>query len=67
MPKLTENLTKNMFVFVGKLTQMGETFTEMNKTEDPAEYNAMLKEVGSDCGTILRDIFAFNGPAPSSK
>ena len=67
MPAITENLTKNMFVIIGKLTQMGETFTEMKTTEDPAEYNEQMKEVGNICGTMLRDIFAFKGPAPSKQ
>ena len=63
MPKLTENLTKNMFVIVGKLTQMGETMTEL-KTAEGAEYNELMKEIGSDWGTMIRDFFAFTGPAP---
>ena len=67
MPKLTENLTKNMFVFVGKMTQMGETLTEMKKSEDQSEKNEQMREIGSDCGTMLRDMFAFKGPAPSKK
>ena len=67
MPKLTENLTKNMFVFVGKLTQMGETLTEMKGVTDQAEHNEQMREMGSDCGTILRDMFAFKGQAPSRK
>ena len=67
MPKLTENMTKNMFVFVVKLTQMGETLTEMKGTTDPAEHNEQMREMGSDCGTMLRDAFAFKGPAPSKK
>ena len=63
---LTQNLTKNMFVLVGKMTQMGESLTEM-KTADQSEYEEIMKEMGTDCGTMLRDVFAFTGKAPSSE
>ena len=63
IPKLTENLTKNMFVIVGKMTQMAETMTEM-KDADNAEFNELMRGVGGDCGTMVRDVFAFTGKAP---
>ena len=63
---LTQNLTKNMFVLVGKMTQMGESMTEM-KGADQAEYEEIMKEMGTDCGTMLRDVFAFEGKAPSEQ
>ena len=63
---LTQNLTKNMFVLVGKMTQMGESLTEM-KTANQSEYEEIMKEMGTDCGTMLRDVFAFTGKAPSSE
>ena len=63
---LTQNLTKNMFVLVGKMTQMGESMTEM-KTADQSEYEEIMKEMGTDCGTMLRDVFAFTGKAPSNE
>ena len=66
LPKLTENLTKNMFVMVGKLTQMGEAFTEM-KDADDAEYAELWRGVGTDAGTMLRDMFAFTGKAPTDE
>ena len=63
---LTQNLTKNMFVLVGKMTQMGESMTEM-KTANQSEYEEIMKEMGTDCGTMLRDVFAFTGKAPSNE
>ena len=66
MPKLTENLTKNMFVIVGKMTQMAETMTEMKDAEG-SEYDELMREVGADYGTMLRDVFAFKGKAPSAE
>ena len=54
-----------MFVLVGKLTQMGESFTEMKGAEQD-EYEEILKEVGSGAGTIMRDVFAFTGKPPSA-
>ena len=65
VPKITENLTKNMFVFIGKLTQMGETIAEMNKETNSEEYNKLMREIGTDGGTMLRDLFAYQGIAPS--
>lgn len=66
IPTLTQNLTKNMFVLVGKLTQMGESFTEMKGAEQK-EFEEICKEVGDGMGTIVRDVFAFTGKPPGSK
>ena len=48
------------------MTQMGESMTEM-KGADQDEYEEIMKEMGTDCGTMLRDVFAFTGKAPSAQ
>ena len=58
MPKLTENLTKNMFVLVGKVTSLGESMQGF-PAADQGEYKEQMKELGQDAGTVLRIVFDF--------
>ena len=61
MSHMTENLTKNMFVLMGKLTGMAETMNDF-PSEDPEEYSQQMKELGSDAGTFLRVLYNFQTP-----
>ena len=56
--KLLENLTKNMFVLVGKVTSLAETFQGFPaKTGDG--FKEQMKELGQDAGTWVRVIFNY--------
>ena len=59
MPKLTENLTKNMFVLVGKVTSLGESMQGF-PAADQGEFKEQIKELGQDAGTVLRIVFDFH-------
>ena len=61
MSQITENLTKNMFVLMGKLTAMAETMKEF-PAEDEGEYHEQMRELGSDAGTFLRVIYNYQTP-----
>ena len=61
VPKLTENLTQNMFVLMGKLTEAAELIKDF-PAEDEEEYEAQMYEFGSDAGTLLRTVFDFEAP-----
>ena len=57
--KLLENLTKNMFVLVGKMTSMAETFKGFPATSR-SDFKEQMMEVGDDFGTFGRVIFQFH-------
>ena len=61
MSHITENLTKNMFVLMGKLTGMAETMKDF-PSEDPEEYHEQMRELGTDAGTFLRVLYNFQTP-----
>ena len=61
MSHMTENLTKNMFVLMGKLTGMAETMKDF-PAEDPEEYHEQMRELGTDAGTFLRVLYNFQTP-----
>ena len=61
MSHMTENLTKNMFVLMGKLTGMAETMKDF-PSEDPEEYHEQMRELGTDAGTFLRVLYNFQTP-----
>ena len=58
MAHMTENLSKNMFVLMGKMTGMAETMNDF-PAEDPEEYQEQMKELGTDAGTFLRVLYNF--------
>ena len=58
MAHMTENLSKNMFVLMGKMTGMAEMMKDY-PAEDPDEYNMQMKELGTDAGTFLRVLYNF--------
>ena len=58
MSHMTENLSKNMFVLMGKLTGMAETMKDF-PSEDPEEYHEQMRELGTDAGTFLRVLYNF--------
>jgi hypothetical protein len=57
--KFLENVTKNMFVLVGKMTSMAESFKGFpaKNTDDFAE---QMSELGDDFGTFSRVMFNFH-------
>ena len=57
--KLLENLTKNMFVLVGKMTSMAETFKGFPATERDS-FKEQMMEVGDDFGTFWRVVFQYH-------
>lgn len=61
MSQITENLTKNMFVLMGKMTAMAETMKEF-PSEDEGEYKEQMREIGTDAGTFLRVIYDYKTP-----
>ena len=61
MPKVLENLTKNMFVLVGKMTSLAETLQDFPQ-EEQSEYQEQMRELGDDFGTGLRVIFNYQTP-----
>ena len=56
--KIIENLTKNMFVLMGKVTSMAESLKDFPATED-GEFKEQMREFGSDFGTFMRVLFNF--------
>ena len=56
--KLMENLTKNMFVLVGKVTSLAETFQGF-PAQDGEGFKEQMKELGQDAGTWVRVIFNY--------
>ena len=57
--QLLENLTKNMFVLVGKITSMAETFKGFPAVGRD-DFKEQMSEVGDDFGTFLRVIFQYH-------
>lgn len=57
---IMDNLTKNMFVLMGKMTEVSEIMTEF-PAEDVEEFNAQMNSLGLDFGTVLRVVLAFQG------
>merc|ERR1711977_455354 len=56
LPKVTENMTKNMFVLIGKMTSLAEVLQDF-PDPDPAQYEEQMKELGSTGGTWTRVLF----------
>ena len=56
--KLLENLSKNAFVLIGKVTSLAETFQGFPAASG-SEFNNQMKELGEDAGTWLRVIFNY--------
>ena len=61
METITGNLTRSMFVLMGKLTSMAETLKNF-PAEEQDDYREQMRELGSDAGTLLRVIFAYETP-----
>ena len=59
---ITQNLTKDMFVLVGKMTSMAETVKDF-PADDNGDFKEQMREFGSDAGTFLRVIFNYRSPA----
>ena len=53
MKKIGENLTKNMFVLVGKMTSLAEQLQNFPATENN-DFKDQMTELGDDCGTVWR-------------
>ncbi len=57
--KFIENVTKNMFVLVGKVTSMAETFNGFPAKENE-DFKEQMMEVGDDFGTFYRVFFNYH-------
>ena len=55
---ISANLSKNMFVLMGKATSMAETFKDFPAQENE-DFKEQMREFGSDIGTGLRVVFNF--------
>lgn len=55
---ISGNLSKNMFVLMGKATSMAETFKDF-PAPDTGDFKEQMREFGSDLGTALRVVFNF--------
>ena len=58
---ISANLSKNMFVLMGKMTGMAETMNDF-PSEDPDEYKEQMRELGTDAGTFLRVLYNYQTP-----
>ena len=74
MSQLTENLSKNMFVLMGKLTAMAETMKDFKVDEDgeavemsSEDYYEEMREIGTDAGTFYRTIYNYQTPEQMEK
>lgn len=66
MTKMTENLSKNMFVIIGKLTSLTETMKDF-PSPDPETYADQMYEIGDDAGTMLRTLYNFHTGSESAE
>ena len=64
LTKITENLSKNMFVLIGKMTSLAETMKEF-PSPDAETYADQMYELGDDAGTFLRTMYNFHAPGES--
>ena len=55
---ITQNLSKDMFVLMGKLTSIAETI-EGFPADDNGDFKEQMREFGSDAGTALRVVFNY--------
>ena len=56
--KLLENLSKNAFVLIGKVTSLAETFQGF-PAKTGEGFKEQMKELGQDAGTWVRVIFNY--------
>ena len=56
--KLAENMSKNMFVLIGKMTSMAENLEGFPAAEND-KFKDQMHEFGQDAGTFLRVLFNF--------
>ena len=57
--KLSENMSKNMFVLIGKMTSMAENLEGFPAKENE-KFKDQMHEFGQDAGTFTRVLFNFN-------
>lgn len=55
---IMNNLTKNMFVIFGKVTEMAEIFKAFPATETE-DFYAQTYSIGGDIGTLVRVLLAY--------
>ena len=63
---VTQNLSKDMFVLMGKLTSVAETVQGF-PADDNGDFKEQMREFGSDAGTALRVIFGYRSEAEKSR
>lgn len=54
-----DNVTKNMFVLMGKVTEISAIFSEF-PAADPKEFNEQTKKIGDAIGSIIRSLINFH-------
>ena len=55
---ITQNLSKDMFILMGKMTSIAETVQGF-PADDQGDFKEQMREFGSDAGTALRVIFNY--------
>ena len=58
MSKLMENLSKNMFVIMGKMTSVAEIMKDF-PASDKREFKDQAEELGGGVGTFFRVLFNY--------
>lgn len=61
MQQLTQNMSKDMFVLIGKMTSLAEVMQDF-PAKDRYDFNEQMRELGSTGGAWARVIFNFHHP-----
>lgn len=62
---LTQNVSKDMFVLVGKLTSLAEMFQDF-PSKDKWEFEEECRELGATAGTWARVVFNYHQPGEAT-
>ncbi len=57
--KMTENLSKNVFLLVGKVSELAEMIKEF-PSKDDEEFKHQMRTIGADVGTAAQVVFNFH-------
>lgn len=56
---VTQNLSKSVFILVGKFTSLAEIMKDDFPSKDGRDFQEQTREIGETAGTVLRAIFKF--------
>lgn len=66
MQTLTQNMSKDMFVLIGKMTALAEVMQDF-PAKDRLDFNEQMRELGSTGGAWARVIFGFHHPGEQTE